>query len=158
MQAHGVVTIGESLQFTDLQLAVLQSKINKFESLSALSPRYYRDSWACLASINRMVKDENVKKNLSVLRENPDKYYFGQNVLPFDLFRLEKLLEVYKLKGWDVCLDDYNVNLFDVEDILDNVRFELDSLIDYIITEYELGLKRNQLSFKRTADIAEWEK
>jgi hypothetical protein len=147
----------QQVQFTDIQLALLQARVNRFESLNPISPRFYRDSWACVASINRLIGDGNVRYNLGVLKYKPDKYYFGEHRLPFDLYRMEKLLYVYRERDWDFTLDDYDINMFTIEDILDEVRFELDALIDYLISTYDLALKRNTMSFKRTATVDQWE-
>jgi hypothetical protein len=139
--------------FNEIQLALIQAKINRFESLSAQSPRFFRESWSIVISINRQICDPNVNKNLKVLKNEPDKYYYGEHRLPFDLFRLEKLFFIYTSRGWDVYIDDLDVNLFDIEDILDSVRLELDVLIDYLIAEYDLDVKRAAFSLKRSLDI-----
>jgi len=141
--------MSELKQFNELQLALIQAKVNRFEALPTQSPRFYRDSWALVSSINRQVEDEDVKHALDVLKDKPDQYYWGEHRLPFDLFRLEKLLFIYSQRNWDITIDDLDVNLFTIEDILDNIRLELDILIDYIIYNYELAIKRNVFSLSR---------
>ena len=136
-------------EFTEIQLSLLQMKINKFEQVQPVSPKFFRESWSIVSSLNRQIEDEHVKKNLAVLKESPGKYYFGDDRLPFTLFRLEKMFTIYSAKGWDLTIDDLNLNLFDIEEVLDNVRLELDMLIDYMISTYDLNLRRTVFSLFR---------
>ena len=136
-------------EFSEIQLNLIQVRVNKLDQLQPASPRYFRDSWSLVSSINRQIQDENVKKNLAVLKEHPGRYYYGDDRLPFNLFRLEKMFTIYSVKGWDLTIDDLELNLFDIEEVLDNARQELDMLVDFIIAYYDLKIQRMQFSLMR---------